>query len=251
MVTLKRRGMETILFIPDTHCPYHDRRAFNLLEKVVKSIRPSICVIGGDFADFYAVSSHEKDPSRRMTFEDEVHETKKLLRRVESWGFKKKLYIMGNHENRLERYIQHTAPEMHNIVTVDELLELSDHGWQVTPYKSHATIGKLYITHDLGKAGANAVKDAATSYQDNVVINHTHRMMYLIEGNAKGKPHVATSFGWLGDLSKVDYMHKIRAFRDWAKGFGLGYLRRNDYVYLQPIPLVDYTCVAEGRLFTA
>jgi len=241
--------MKTILFIPDTHCPYHDVRAFALLAKVAKKIRPHTIVVGGDFADFYAVSSHVKDPARRMTFEDEVVMTRKLLRQVESWGATRTLYIMGNHEDRLARYIAEQAEEMHGIVTVNSLFGLTDHGWEITPYKDHAVIGKLYITHDLGKAGPSAVKDALASYQDNVVINHVHRMQYLIEGNAKGKPHVGAAFGWLGDRTKVDYMHKIRANRDWALGFGVGYLDESGVVHLQPVPLVGYKCVVQGQLF--
>ncbi len=244
-------SLKTILFIPDVHCPYHDARAFNLVEKVALAIKPDTTVIGGDFPDFYAVSSHVKDPSRRMTFDDEVHETKKLLRRVESWAGKERKFIFGNHEDRLDRYVHDRAPEMKGVVDADNLLELTKHGWEVTPYKGDTTIGKLYITHDLGKAGANAVKDAASSYQDNIVINHLHRMIYIIEGNAKGKPHVAACFGWLGDRRKVDYMYKVRANRDWALGFGVGYLEPNGVIHLQPVPIVDYRCVVQGRLFAA
>lgn len=241
--------MQTILFIPDTHAPYHDHRAFDLVEKVAKKIKPDIIAVLGDFADFYAVSSHVKDPSRRMTFDDEVASVRRLLRRVESWGAIRKLYILGNHEDRLTRYIASQAAEMHGIVTVDSLFGLRDHRWEVTPYKDSCSLGKLYLTHDVGKSGATALKDAVNSYQDNIVIGHTHRMQYLIEGNVKGKPHVGASFGWLGDVSSIDYMHKARASRDWALGFGVGYLDKGGLVFLQPIPIVNYRCVVEGRLY--
>lgn len=46
-------------------------------------------------------------------------------------------------------------------------------------------------------------------------------------------------------------MYKVKANRDWALGFGMGYLRENGFVYLQPVPIVEYSCVVEGRLFTA
>jgi predicted phosphodiesterase len=241
--------LEKILFIPDVHSPYHDVRAFHLLEKVVSRTRPDTVVVGGDFCDFYAVSTHNKDPKRRETFEEEVTTTNHLLRRVEGWGFKKKLFICGNHENRLDRYIQETAPEMNGIVSVDKLLGLTAHGWAVTEYKDHTKLGRLYLTHDLGKSGANAVKDAMISYQDNVVINHIHRIIYLVEGNAKGVPHVAACFGWLGDVTKVDYMFRIKANRDWALGIGFGYLRSNGFIYLTPVPFVEYSCCIEGQLY--
>ncbi len=243
--------MKSILFIPDIHCPYHDHRAVRLVEQVAMDLKPDILVVMGDFADFYAVSSHSKDPARRATFEDEVVGTRTLLRRFEGWCKGRRLYIMGNHEDRLARYIATQAAEMHGIVTVDSLFGLTDHQWEITPYKHHTTLGKLYLTHDLGKSGANAVKDASSSYQDNIVIGHLHRMIYLIEGNAKGKPHVATCFGWLGDVEQVDYMHQVRANRDWALGFGIGYLEPNGIVHLQPVPIVEYTCVVHGRRYVA
>ena len=243
--------MQTILFVPDTHAPYYDKKAFGLLDKVARKLKPHIVAILGDFADFYAVSSHVKDPSRRMTFDDEVDCVRKLLRNVETWGAKRWLYVMGNHEDRLARYIASQAAEMNGIVTVDSLFGLTEHHWEITPYKEHVSLGKLYMTHDLGKSGANAVKDAANSFQDNAVIGHTHRMHYLIEGNVKGKPHVAASFGWLGDVKSIDYMHRARANRDWALGFGVGYLEDNGAVHVQPIPIVEYRCVVGGVLYVA
>ncbi len=250
-----------VLFITDMHSPYHDKRAINLMEKVALGIGVNKVICGGDAADFYAVSTHNKDPKRRDTFFDEVKVTNRLLRRIEGWLHAGRMqpiwlgpqleFLMGNHEFRLDRYIQERAPEMDGIVSADGLLGLSENGWKVTAYKDHTTAGKLYITHDIGKAGASAVKDAMNSYQDNIVINHLHRIIYLVEGNAKGTPHVAACFGWLGDVTKVDYMHRVKANRDWALGFGIGYLRANGFVYLQPVPIIDYTAVVEGRLFTA
>lgn len=213
----------------------------------MKKIRFHRCVIGGDFADFYQVSSHSKE--KRMAFDDEVEETKKLLRRIESWDFRELDYIEGNHENRLDRYIADNAKEMDGIVSTDKLLRISEHGWRITKYKNHTSVGKAYVTHDLGKAGDNAVKDAVSSYQDNVIINHTHRMQFRVEGNAKGIPHVGASFGWLGDVTKVDYMHRIRANRDWALGFGVGVLRSDGIIYIQPVPIVLYSCMVGLEIF--
>lgn len=83
-----------------------------------------------------------------------------------------------------------------------------------------------------------------------MVTGHDHAINYCVRGNATGEAHVSPTFGWLGDRDKVDYMHKIKAYRDWALGFGIGYLGDNGYIYLVPVPIVDYTCVVEGRLFT-
>lgn len=244
------RRLRKVLFLTDTHSPYHSKEAYNLIEKVVREVLFDEVVVGGDFPDFYSISAHSKNPSRAGKFEEEVAVTNMLLRRVESWGFAKKHYVMGNHEDRLDRYIQDRAPEMDGIVSCDGLLQLTKHKWLITPYKDHTMIGRLYVTHDVGKAGPTAVKDALNSYQDNIVINHLHRISYMVEGNAKGVPHVAACFGWLGDVRQVDYMFRVKANRDWALGFGVGYVRDNGFVYLQPVPIVEGSCCVEGRLFT-
>ena len=57
-------------------------------------------------------------------------------------------------------------------------------------------------------------------------------------------------FGWLGDVRQVDYMFRVKANRDWALGFGVGYVRDNGFVYLQPVPIVEGSCCVEGKLFT-
>lgn len=246
-MSLKR--LRKVLFLTDTHAPYHSVMAYKLIEKVCATVCFDEVITEGDFPDFYAISSHSKDPSRANRFEEEVAVTKKLLRRIESWGFKRKRYVMGNHEDRLDRYIHDRAPEMKGIVDCDSLLELTKHGWEVTPYKDHTMVGRVFVTHDVGKAGPSAVKDALNSYQDNVVIGHLHRINYMVEGNAKGVPHVAACFGWLGDVTKVDYMHRVKANRDWALGFGVGYVRDNGWVYLQPVPIIGTSCVVEGKLF--
>jgi hypothetical protein len=45
-------------------------------------------------------------------------------------------------------------------------------------------------------------------------------------------------------------MFRVKANRDWALGFGVGYVRDNGFVYLQPVPIVENSCCVEGKLFT-
>lgn len=242
--------MKKILFIPDTHVPYHDERAFSLMLKAAKAFKPDVVVIQGDFADFYSVSSHSKDPSRAQSLEEELKEVVRALDRVGSLGAKRKVFVEGNHEDRLRRYLQDTSPELASLVSTQRLLGLKKRKWEFVPYKSDIKIGKLNLTHDAGSAGRYAVHKALDTYQHCISIGHLHRMCYVVEGNAAGEYHVAASFGWLGDAKQADYMHRVKAARDWTLGFGVGYLEeKSGTVYLVPVPIVNYTCVVEGRLY--
>lgn len=242
--------LERWLIIPDTHVPYHDRRAFKLaVESAVKLGIKNVALLG-DFADFYAVSSHPKSPGRKADLQWEIDETNLALDYLDKKFRGKKKYVMGNHEWRLARYLGDKAPALAlRDMTVEGQFRLKDRGWESTPYKSDTKIGKLYLTHDTGRAGKYAHYAAQATYQGNVVIGHTHRLAWAVSGNARGKPHVTAQLGWLGDAKACDYMYRVVAATEWALGFGILYVEPNGHVHLTPVPIVNYKCLIEGKLF--
>lgn len=242
------KSLERWLLIPDCHVPFQDVAAFRLMLRAAKTCGVRNVAVLGDFIDCFSVSSHPKSPNRRLDLEEELEAGRAALSEIESVCTGQRIYVAGNHEDRLERYLIDKAPALFNTVKVEKLLELSKRGWRYVPYKDHVKIGKLYLTHDAGKAGKQAHHDALNAFQGNVVIGHTHRIGYAVEGNAKGKPHVGAMLGWLGDVDAVDYLHRIRAKRDWAHGFGLMYKEPDGCVHIVPVPIVNGKCVVEGRL---
>lgn len=242
--------LERILFIPDCHVPYHDTKAFALMLKAGKAFKPDHTIILGDFADFYGVSSHSKDPNRALKLKEEVEAAKAALDQVKALGAKNNVFVAGNHEDRLERYLRDKAPELYNYISIPYILELKQKGFSYTPYKQAYKIGKLNITHDAGNAGKDAHYKALQTFQHNIIIGHTHRIGYAVEGNANGERHVTAMLGWLGDVKEIDYMHRVKAEKDWSLGFGIGYLdRSNGTVYVTPVPIINGTCLINGTVY--
>ncbi len=242
--------LEPLLIVPDTHIPYHDVRAWNLMLKVAKVLKPKHLVCIGDLADFYSVSSHSKDPSRIDSLSEELIEVNAALDQLDALGATDKKFVEGNHEDRLRRYLQDKAPELHGVVGVEKLFNLKERGWHFTPYKKATKIGKCHFTHDVGTAGRFAAYRALERYQHTVVTGHTHRLSYIVEGNALGEYKLSATFGWLGDAAKVDYMHEVNVLSNWPLGFGIGYLNpTNGVVHLTPVPIVKHACVFNGTLF--
>lgn len=218
--------------------------------KVGKAFRPHTLVVMGDFADFYTVSAHSKDPRRAGQLPEEVASVHAGLDDLDALGAKEKIYLGGNHEDRLRRYLQDKAPELFDVVDIPRLFRLGERAWRYVPYQSDTRLGKLYLTHDVGNAGRYSTYKALDTYQHSVVTGHAHRLSYVVEGNTAGEFKVSAQFGWLGDLKHIDYLQAVNARKNWALGFGIGYLDpTNKLVYLTPIPIVHYTCVVEGRLF--
>lgn len=223
-----------------------------LMLKAAKDIKPTHLYIIGDYLDCYSVSSHSKDPGRRDTLGSEVDAGLEILDQLDALKAKHKTYIGGNHEDRLQRFLQDKAPELYEFVSIPEMLELKARGWQYVPYRSDAKLGKLYLTHDVGVAGRNAVFNCLDTYQHSVITGHTHRLAYIVEGNAVGEFKLSAQFGWLGDSRKVDYMQRAKVNKNWALGFGVGYLNpATGICYMTPVPIVKNTCVVNGRLYAS
>ncbi len=248
---MAKSKLEKILFIPDTHVPYHDKDAFNLMLKAGKAFKPNHVIILGDFADFYGVSSHSKDPNRALKLKEEIEATKEALNQVIALGAKNNVFVSGNHEDRLERYLRDKAPELFNFISIPKILELKEKGFKYTPYKQAYKIGKLNVTHDTGVAGRYAHYKALDTFQHNIIIGHTHRIGYCIEGDAQGQRHLGAQLGWLGDVNEIDYMHQVKARKEWSLGFGTGHMdTKTGVVYVTPIPIINGTCLIEGELIT-
>ncbi len=244
--------LRKVLFIPDTHVPYQDKRAFDLMCKVAKTLKIDTAVILGDFMDCYSVSSHRKSPGRQLNLEDEILATHEVLDQLDALGFKEKHYIEGNHEWRLERYLADRAPDLFGLVSIPKLLNLEERGWKWQPYNQLLRLGKLYLTHDTGRSGVKAHDAARLDLGGkNVVIGHTHRMAYSVVRDLRGHTHVSAMFGWLGDSKRVDYMHSAKAKREWPLGFGLGYWEpKTGVVHIQPVPIVFNRVCVEGKIIS-
>lgn len=220
--------------------------------RAAKWFQPHTIVGLGDFGDLTSISRHIKKPSLVVPLKDELVAIKKAARDINSIGAKQVIWIKGNHDIRLQSYINEHAPELDEVFTLEEKLSPEIDTWKIVPYKHYTKLGKVYLTHDVGATGRTANFKALDRFEHSVLTAHTHRIGYVVEGNAVGEYKVAASFGWLGDISKIDYMYQVAAMKDWALGFGLGYLNTDTgIVHVVPVPIVKYTAVVEGKLFTA
>lgn len=241
--------LQKVLLFGDAHFPYHHVPSWNLMLRVARDWRPRVIVCLGDLMDCYSISRHDKDPARALRFPWEVEESNRAMDELDALGARDKRFVEGNHEDRLRRLMM-KQPELAGLVSIPKLLRLHERGWKYTGYKRTDKLGKLHLTHDVGSHGRYAVHKAIDIYEHTVATGDTHRLGYIVEGNATGECKLSASFGWLGDVEQIDYIHLQSAMKNWALGFGLGYHdTRTDYVYLTPVPIINGTCVVEGKLY--
>ncbi len=249
----KKPIYEKFFFIPDTHIPYHDEQAFQLLLRVLRVFRPNVVVILGDFVDFYKVSKYKKNPGRLSTKEELEIAREKLIEVTRQSRKARKIYLEGNHEFRLKDYVMHDAPGLLDMVTFEDCMGLEDLGWEFVRYKDpgYIMLDRLLVAHDLGSSGMNAhrqaLKDAGSGVS--VVIGHTHGLSYETQVTVTGKFVSTMMTGWLGDYSKIDYMHKVKT-RQWTHGCGIGYRVPDGTIVTRPVPFVDGHAIVNGKVVT-
>lgn len=232
-----RPKLQRWLIWPDTHAPYHDEGAVEaLLEGAAKWRPDGVCVLG-DLWDFYGASTFTKDPERKHRLVDEVMAGQALLARIrKQLPAKEWLFLEGNHEVRLAKFINGRAPELAGLVP--SVRALVGPEWRFSPYGKVAKIGKLLAaSHDFGRSGPTAPLQALRDYGHGAVHGHTHALGVAYGGTSDGRRHAVMACGHLADVEKCDYMHEWKARRDWTTGCGVAYIGERDY-YLRPVPML-------------
>lgn len=234
---------------PDTHCPFHDRKAVEIAIEIAREERPDELVLLGDFEDCYSVSRFTQDPDKAFTLlEDELEEGKALRARMErELRPSKVVYIEGNHENRIEKYVRGYAPRLASALNPKDVLGVPRH-WVWVPWgqRNFYRCGKLLATH-----GTLATKHAAAAMLDkygcSVVFGHTHKIQRFQKRNANGQLLEAFNVGWLGDKHRA--MEYIENVADASQGFAIQYCKPNGDFFVKIVEIENHSAVHNGKLF--
>jgi hypothetical protein len=241
-----------VFIIPDVHAPYHDERAFDTallggrrwLEQVPRERR--VVLIQGDFIDCLQVSFYPKTPGRGADMPHEIEVANELLGRVMNLDAGRTVYTVGNHSQRVERYIVERAAALFGLVSLRDLLHIGERGIEWIPYRDHTFIGDALCTHDLGFVGKYATMRSAESAGCSTLTGHTHRISVQHHADAHGRQTVSASFGWLGRFDKIDYMHRAKFTREWSHGFGTGTVDSTGKLHVVAHAITEGRTVVDG-----
>lgn len=247
--------MQTALIIPDCHVPDENKKAYKLMLKIAKDLKPNEIILLGDFADFFTISSHDKPLGFNVV--------QFLQREVECVNFRldeldrlfptaKKVYIEGNHEYRLKRYIMSTAPQVFGLIDCVSLFKLRERpNWTWVPYspsQCYQVLGsKLRARHE--PVGKNS-NTTATKAMTNIVFAHTHRIESSEVVAIDQKRYRSFSVGWLGNKN-AHSMQYVKNHHQWSLGFGIVYVdEKSKLFYAETIQIMDnISAVFNGRLY--
>lgn len=227
--------------------------------EVAKYLRPWLreIVVMGDYLDFYCVSSHKKDASIKVDFKAEIEDGNAGLDELDkNFPDAKKTFIEGNHENRLERYINEKCPEMFGIFDWQDRLKLNERpNWKVVPYRpdqAHQILGSsLKVRHEPHPQSGN-ISQVLAKMMTSVAFGHIHRILEGYAVSLDGDQYVAFCPGWLGNKHNPVFRY-VKGYWQWQLGFAIVWVDPHTKLfYHQKIAILpDYSCMVDGMRFKA
>jgi hypothetical protein len=198
------------LILSDIHVPFHDAKAVEIAVNYGIDAGCDHLLLNGDVLDAYQASHWIRDPNERSV-DKECEIASRLIKSIESHFSGRKVYKIGNHEERIENYLWCNAPQMIGISKWDlceelrKQLALGD-DWQFIASKQLYKLGKLngYHGHELPRGLTNPVSVGRGVWlrtKQTGFTSHWHSTSTHIESDgAKKHTWVCFSLGCLCDL---------------------------------------------------
>lgn len=193
--------------LSDIHVPYHDETALRAAVDHLRAEQIDALLLNGDWADFYSISRHEKNPKHR-NFKAELQAVRQLLEwlRQEFPGVPI-VAKLGNHEERWEKWLWAHAPEISDepIMSLDHWFGFDKLGIELVKDKRIVMAGQLPILHGHEKGNGisspvNQARGAFLRLHHTVLEGHGHRTSTHSEPDMFGRETVCFSTGCLCDL---------------------------------------------------
>lgn len=242
------------LIIPDCHIPYEDKRAYDLMLKVAKDIDPDEIVVLGDYADFYAINAHGKDAAIKTgVLQDEVHEVVMRLKQLKLlFPNAKRVFIEGNHEYRLARYINARCPDLYGVFDTKSVLELGILGYEFVPYgpnQKYRVLGsKLIARHEPLAGGKHVAQNTVEKAMHSVIFGHTHRIQEAQVVTIDGQNYRGISSGWLGDVKHPIFGY-VKGHHQWAHAFSVVNVLDDGTWLNSLVHIINYKCYYDGYIY--
>lgn len=195
--------MSRVLVVGDCHVDEDqplDR--FKALGNKIRTEQPDYVVLIGDFLSMNCLSEWDRNKRAKMENKRYILEVQAGRRALEFMGADGAhsthyIYIEGNHENRLSRYLDHD-PTFEGLVDLPSDLALKHRYVHWVPYKSCWELNGVNFTHipisSNGKAigNPNVAQKALRLFSSSVVFGHTHTLDHAAE-HRHGAPHLNQS----------------------------------------------------------
>lgn len=214
------KNKESVIFFSDLHIPFENQNNLQLSINYVKDIKPDKIILGGDIIDFYKISKFTKNPKEKNILE-EINLTKKFLKDLRNnFPDSEIIYLEGNHEQRITKFILDNAKELYEILEniLQEKLRLDE--LNIKYQEGAFKIGKLWFLHGHEVNCKNNNVEYITNVvwkkvNDNFICGHWHRTQDKTWKNINNKYYGGYIVGCL--CKDLEYA----MINNWNNGFAI------------------------------
>ena len=198
--------MATHLVIGDPHCnPKASNDRFLWAGKMARDLKPTTIVCMGDFASMDSLSSYDKG---KKSFEgrrykkdiDHAHDALEKFNKGLNGRRPRKIMLLGNHEDRIDRIVDET-PELDGTISTKDL-NFKEYGWEVIPYQEPISINGVHYCHNyptgiMGKpiSGDNVARALLLKNKVSSTVGHCHLFDYSMCTIPSGRIVIGLSAG--------------------------------------------------------
>ncbi len=240
-----------VLVLTDLHIPSHDERSLSAVEKLMADYNWKYVLYLGDIMDFDCISSHNKENLRAIAGKTIWHDyeiaNEILDRHQKLCPTAKFLYAEGNHEERIQRYID-ANPQLEGMIELEVGLKLKKRKIDFISYRSGKTfkIGKARFFHGIYTNQFHA-KKTVEAFGDNIFYGHTHDVQsFSKEMHGDNKTLVGQS---LGCLCRYDQPYMKGRPSKWQQCVTVFYFQKDGYFNYYPIRIFDHRFVFNNKLY--
>ena len=240
----------TVLIVGDLHIPFQDAATLQCVESFWNKLAPDLEVYNGDVMDCYQLSVFSANPSRQFSLQDEFDTTAAWLRkRVKENPNGRRIFLEGNHEDRLRRWMWKLGPAVSSLRsnTIEEQLGLREMEFEHLTYRSLVRILGCEIQHGYRASRSaampqNVAQLMARATNSSGVCGHTHRINEVHWTDTRG----SHSYRESGCLCRMDL--EYAPFPNWQHAFSFGVVHKNK-LHVQTVPIFPEGMRCEGAFY--
>ena len=234
------QSKQTILVIADTQAKSEESLEYLLwIGHYIAEKQPDVIVHIGDHYDFPSLSSYDKGKAsaegRRLVKDIEAGNTgfeylNMAMRKHKDYN-PRKIFCVGNHEHRLDRYIEDN-PELIGTLGVDKL-PFAKYGWEVHPFLKPVEVNGIFFVHYLanpmnGRPYSGTASSILKTVGRSFVVGHKQVLDIAIRPTIDGKQQIGIVNGACYDFyegykgySGNNHYRGITVLTEVKEGFGL------------------------------
>ena len=198
--------MATHLVIGDPHCnPKASNDRFLWAGKLARDLKPDTIICMGDFSSMDSLSSYDKG---KKSFEgrrykkdiDHAHDALEKFNKGLNGRRSRKVMLLGNHEDRIDRIVDET-PELDGTISTKDL-KFKEFGWEVFAYQEPVAIDGVHYCHNyptgiMGKpiSGDNIARSLLLKNKVSSTVGHCHLFDYSMCTIPSGRKVLGLSAG--------------------------------------------------------